>query len=168
MSLLTNVGYTDTPIVGNPVNTLPRGNVNFGSDFRVKSNATGEIVLTNITSPIDRPEKVRIAFSDVSNIYTGTDIDPSVYAPSKRGFSLLAQVTDIFSVTDSVDPLLRIDLPCSVHLVAKGPASGYVTAAMLITMISRLLSVLFETGVASTDLSRLNALMRGSLTPKDI
>lgn len=160
-------GYTDTPVSGVTELTFPRAVLNIQKDFRVKSNNNGkEIVLTNITSPIDRPENIRLAYSDVANIYSGTGIEPSVSAPTKRGVSVLAQVTDVLSVQDTTDADFRIDLPLSAHLVIKAPASEYVTADQVQVLIGRLLSSLFDTGVVTT--SRLEAILRGSLAPSEL
>lgn len=166
MATTINVGYTDTPIPGSPVLNLLRSSVNFGSDFRVKSEAANELTLINLTSPVDRPEKWRYSYSDIANIYNSTDIDPSVYAPSKRGVSVLVQLTETFSVTDSTDPSYRVDLPISAHIVLKLPANENLTSAMIQTVVARLASGLYETGLTTT--SRLSALVRGSLTPADL
>lgn len=166
MTKSVSVGYTDTAIAGNPVLNLLRGSVNFGADFRVKSEAPNEVVLVNLTSPVDRPEKFRFSYSDVANIYSGTDVDPSVYAPSKRGVSILCQLTETLSVTDSVDPTYRVDLPVSAHLVLKLPANENITAAMLQTIVARMASGLYATGLTTT--SRIESMVRGSLKPSDV
>jgi len=164
MSKVKSMGYTDTAVNGVSSLTFPRAVLNVATDYRVKSNQPGkEVVLTNITCPIDRPEKIRISYTDVANIYSGTGVDASVCAPTKRGVSILAQVTDVLSVTDSSDADYRVDLPVSYHLVIKVPASEYITAADVQTGIGRLLSSLFDTGVTTT--SRLEAILRGSLAP---
>jgi hypothetical protein len=160
-------GYTDTPVEGVTALTFPRAVLNVKQDFRVKANNNGkEVVLTNITSPIDRPEQIRLAYTDVANVYNGTGIEPSVAAPTKRGVSILAQVTDVLSVTDTADADFRIDLPMSCHLVIKVPSSEYVTAEQVKAVIGRLLSSLYDTGVTSN--SRLEAILRGSLVPTEL
>lgn len=166
MAKTVNVGYTDTPISGVTSLEFPRGLVNFAADFRKKSTTAQESILTNLTSPVDRPEKFRISYSDVANVYSGTDIDASVYAPSKKGVSVLIQLTEILSVTDSVDATFRVDLPISAHVVLKVPASEYLTSAMVQTFLGRLVSGLYDTGSLTTD--RINAILRGSLTPGDV
>lgn len=113
MAKTVNVGYTDTPIGGVSSLNFARGLINYGADFRRKLQNASELVMTNLTSPVDRPEKFRLSYSDVANIYSGTDIDASVYAPSKKGVSVLCQLTEVFSVTDSVDATFRVDLPIS-------------------------------------------------------
>lgn len=167
MSKVKSLGYTDTAISGVTSLDFPRGLVNIATDFAVKSEKPGqEVVLTNITSPVDRPEKIRLAYSDVANIYNGSGIDPSVAAPTKRGISILAQESSVISVTDSVDADFRLDLPISCHLVIKVPASEYITAEDVRVSLGRLLSSLFDTGV-ETD-TRLNAILRGSLVPSEL
>jgi hypothetical protein len=166
MSKVTNVGYTDTAIAGVTSLAFARGLVNYKADFRAKSNTPSEVVLTNLTSPVDRPEKFRFSYSDVANVYSGTDVDPSVYAPSKKGVSVLCQVTETISITDSTDATFRIDLPISAHVVLKVPANEYLTADMLQTFMGRLVSGMYETGSLTTE--RIQALVRGSLLPADL
>lgn len=162
-----NRGYTDTPISGVTSLTFPRAILNFSKDFRVKSNNGGkEILLTNLTAPIDRPENIRLAYTDISNIYNGTGVEPSVAAPTKRGVSILAQVTDVLSVSDTADADFRIDLPISAHLVLKVPSSQYINATEVQIVLGRLLSSLFDSG--STTSSRLEAILRGSLVPPGV
>lgn len=160
-------GFVDTPITGVTSLKFERGLLNLKEDFRIKSNQNGkEVVLTNITSPIDRGEAIRLAYTDVNNVYSGTSIDPSVYAPTKRGVSILTQVTNTLSVTDDADPDYRVDLPVSAHLVLKVPASEYINAQQVEVLIGRLLSSLFDTGSDSE--SRLEAILRGSLLPTEL
>jgi len=167
MAKVKSNGYLDTPIDGVTTLTFPRAILNFSKDFRVKSDQAGkEVVLTNITSPIDRPERIRIAYTDIANVYSGTGIETSLLAPTKRGVSLLVQVTDVISVTDTTAPDYRIDLPVSYHLVIKVPASEHITAADVQAGLGRLLSGLFDSGVSTT--SRLESILRGSLVPSEL
>jgi hypothetical protein len=167
MAKVKTTGVTDTPISGVSALTFPRGLLNYAADFRVKSNNAGkEVVLTNITAPVDRPEKIRIGYSEVSNVYAGSGVEPTISAPSKRGTQILAQITEVISVTDDADPEYRLDLPVSYHLVVKVPTSQYITAADINTGLGRLLSSLFDTGVTTT--SRLDAILRGALIPADL
>lgn len=167
MAKVTSLGFTDTPIEGVTSLDFPRGLVNFGANFRVKSNQAGkEVILTNITSPVDRPEKIRIGYSDVANIFSGTGVEPNVAAATKRGVQILAQITEVISVTDDADPEYRLDLPVSYHLVIKVPTSEYITSSVINTGLGRLLSSIFDTGVTTT--SRLDAILRGALVPSDM
>lgn len=167
MTTVVTKGYTDTPVEGVTALTLDRAVLNFAKDYRVKSNDAGkEVVLTNLSSPIDRPEKIRIAYSEIANVYTGTGIDPSVSSPTKRGVSVLVQLTNVLTVTDSVDPSYRRDYPLSIHAVIKVPSSEFITADVIEENLGRLMSGLFDTG--SIDTSRLESILRGSLVPSDL
>lgn len=167
MAKVKSTGYTDTPINGVSSLNFSRGLLNFAADFRIKSNNAGkEVILTNITSPVDRPEKIRIGYTDVANVYSGTGVEPSVSAPTKRGTQILAQVTEVISVTDDADPEYRLDLPVSYHLVIKVPTSSYISATDVTAGLGRLLSSLFDTGVTTT--TRLEAILRGALVPSGL
>lgn len=167
MAKVFSAGYTDTAISGVTELDFPRGLLNFEEDFRIKTVMNGkEVVVTNITSPSDRPENLRMSYSEVANVYTGTGVEPSVFASTRKGVSILVQVTEIWSVTDDADADYRIDLPVSAHLVLKIPYSEYVTGARLQTLVGRLVSGLFDTGVTTT--TRLEAILRGSLTPSGL
>lgn len=167
MSKTKSVGYTDTPVAGVTELAFPRQVLNFNKDYRAKTDSSSkEIVLVNLTSPLDRPEKIRIAHSDIANVYSNSGIDASLSAPTKRGVSILCQETNVVSITDATDPDYRIDLPVSYHLVIKVPASEFISATEVQEGLGRLLSSLFDTG--SDELSRLEAILRGSLEPADL
>lgn len=166
MAITKSVGYTDTPIDGNPVLSLPRGNVNFAADFRVKSQTSGkEVVMTNLRANPLQPELIRIAYTDINNIYAGTGIESSMYAPTKGGVSILTQLTQVWEVTDSVSGLTYY-LPLSVHQVIKTAKSPYIDEACILAATGRLQSSVFDTGSTST--ARLGAILRGSLVPSEV
>lgn len=166
MAKSINYGYTDTPITGVETLAFARGLVNFGADFRVRTEKKDELLLTNISSPIDRPEKFRIAWSIVDNVYTNSGISPANQAPSTRGVNLLIQLTEIASITDSADPTYRVDVPLSVHCVVRVPAVNELTEAHVQQALGRMISGFYETGSTATD--RIKSLLRGSLEPTDI
>lgn len=166
MTKVIDKGYKDTPIVGVTKLDFPRGLINFVSDFKVKTESEKEVILTNITSPLDRPENFRIGYDTVKDIYRNTDIHPSVQSPSTRGISILCQLTNTLSCVDSTAPGQRMDLPISAHLVLKFPASAEITAELLETHIGRLISGLYSTGKMTPE--RLQSLIRGALVPSDV
>lgn len=163
-SISTN--YVDTTIPEVSSLTFPRGLVNFGADWKVKENEPNQAVLTNLTSPISYPERFRLGISDVTDVYKGAGIDPGLYSPTRRGVSLLSQLTEVWTVTDSTDATYNVALPVSAHLVIKLPNNENITPAMVQTLIGRLVSGLYETG--SLDTKRMSALLRGSLVPSDL
>lgn len=166
MTKQISVNYTDTAIPNVTSLALERGKVNFGADFKVKSDEPGEAIVTNLTSPLVYPERFRFSVSDVSNVYAGSSIEPSLYAPTKRGTSLLVQLTEIWKITDSVDSSLEMALPVSAHIVIKVPNNDLVSPALVEGLVGRLISGLYETGSEQT--TRISAMLRGSLKPSDI
>lgn len=166
MTKQVNSGYVDTPISGVSSLTFPRGLVNFGADFRKKTIDAQQLVITNLTSPVDRPETFRFARSEVANIYNGTGIAPGYVAPSTKGFNLLVQLSEVVSVTDDSQADFEIHLPVSAHLVIKAPQSEYIDSWLIQNIVGRLVSGIFDTG--SETRTRLDALMRGSLSPTDM
>lgn len=166
MAKALSKNYTDTAISGVSSLNFARGLLNFGADFKVKSDEPGEVILTNLTSPVIYPEKMRISTSDVSNVYSGSSIEASLYSPTKRGTSVLIQMTEIWKVTDDTDTSYEVALPVSAHLVIKVPNHELVTPEAVQTLVGRLISGLYDSG--STQTTRLSALLRGSLKPSDI
>jgi hypothetical protein len=167
MTKTLSMGYTDTPVEGVTALTFPRAILNFKEDWRVKSNNNGkEIILTNLKAPVDRPETIRIARSEVTNVFSGSPVEPTIYTSSKKGASLLIQHISVPTATDSTDSSFRVDEPIKIHVVAQARNSEFITAQVLIDHLGRLISALYDSGVDNT--SRLDALLRGSLVPSEL
>lgn len=166
MAKTTSFGYTDTAPAGGATKTLTRPNLNYAANYSVTVNTDNKAVITNLTTPVDQPETIRWQATNIANIYDSSTIDPSVYATSKQGISLVAQVNSILRVTDSVDPTFQVDLPISVHMVVKLPKSQYITSANLEMAIARCVAAYYETD--STGTTRLDKLVRGSMLPSTI
>lgn len=166
MSKVTSFGYTDTAPAGGATKTLTRPNLNYAANFSVVSNTDNKAVITNLTTPVDQQETIRWQESNVANIYDGTTIDPSVFATSKQGISLVAQVNNVLRVTDSVDATFQVDLPISVHMVVKLPKSQYITSANLEAVIARCVAAYYDTD--STGVTRIDKLVRGSMLPSTL
>lgn len=159
MSRILDTGApATTPHTGAwPVAVVP-----FSSDYRIKASSDGEVVWTNIKSPLDRPETIRQAYSLVNDVYKGTDIAVGVRAASSKGVSILSQVTETWSVTDSTITDYRVDLPVSAHLVIKVPASGDLASVNILALVQKLVGSLYSETIAM-DTAKLDALLRGSL-----
>lgn len=166
MAKTVSVNHTDTAIQGVTSLDLARGLVNYGADWKVKQNEPNEIVLTNLTSPITYPERFRVGTSEVSDVYKGSGIDAGLYAPTRRGVSVLCQLTEVWKVADSVDATYEVALPITGHIVLKVPSNESITPAMIESFLGRLVSGLYETGSKTT--TRLASILRGSLKPADL
>lgn len=165
MSKSLGFSFTDTAFGAPAVLNLVRANTNYGADWSPVKQTPGETIITNITASTDRPEKIRIAYSEVKDVYAGSSIDPAYMAPSKKGFSLVAQITEIARVTETVDASFY-DLPITAHIVIKAPANELVTATVLETILKRLLSSLYNDNL--TTIARFNELVRGVVTPPEV
>lgn len=161
MSYSINTGYTDTI---SATKSLAIPDLDYSVDFAVTSESPKEVILSNITSPMDRTETLRFAITDVKDVYTGTSVDSSFMAPSHKGVALVCQLNDIWRYVDSTDlSLAQIDLPIEAHFVIKVPKTSYVTADQFASVIKRMISLGFGTGsVAST---RLFNMLKGALDP---
>jgi hypothetical protein len=167
MSLIvnTNIG-TDTPVTGVTELTLDRSIPNYGSDWRVTKDEPDEVIITNMHAPVTYPEKFRTGVTEVADVYKGTGISSSLYSPTRKGNNVLVQLTEVWTVTDTVDTTYNVALPISGHVVLKIPQDPAITADLIIAFLGRLVSGLYETG--SEDGTRLQALLRGALKPSDI
>lgn len=167
MAKQLSVNYTDTAISGATAVQLTLPTLNYNADFRVREDEPNEAIITNLTSPIDQPERFRTAHSDVADVYRNTGIDPTMYYASRRGTQILAQLTDVYKVTDSADASYEALLPVSAHLVLKVPNNDLITDTLAITVLERLLACLYETTGTETS-TRIAALLRGALLPSSL
>lgn len=165
MSKSLGFSYTDTAFGSPATLNLVRANTNYGVDWAEQQRSTGESKIINVTSSTDRPEKIRIAYSEVKDIYANSGIDPAYYAPSRKGFSLVSQITEVGRITESTDGSF-VDVPLSAHIVIKAAAHELITPAIIETMVKRLLSSLYNDNVTTT--TRLGQLMRGAVTPPEV
>lgn len=153
-------------VFGSPATlNLVRENVNFGEDWVKVGEKPGETKVKNINCPNDQPEQFRLAFTEVKDVYKNTGIDPAYYAPSKKGFSLVVQLTNVGRVTESIDGSIY-DLPFSMHIVIKAPNDSLVDESVIEEQIARLLSGLYLENV-TTD-TRLAQLIKGAMTPPEV
>lgn len=159
-------GYTDTPIDGVVSLEFPRGLLNFDADFDVVEDRPSEMTLVNVTTPRSKPEKVRIAYSVIPDIYKNVDIAETAQAGNISGVSVLVQLTQIGTITDDTDAAYEAQVPLSVHMVLRVPAIEQVTEDNVMAAVGRLVSNLFETGSLTN--SRLKRILRGALKPTDI
>lgn len=165
MAKSVNVNYTDT--TGGATHGITIPSVNFGADFRAKKEQVGEIVLTNMTSPLGLPEQIEFYSSEVPDVYAGTSVDRALMAPSRKGIKFIAKLRDTYTVTDDTDTSYEIALPMEAHLVCKVAANANLTTEMVVAFISRFLAGLFETDDTTMN-NRIDALLHMSVKPEDL
>lgn len=161
MAKTISKGYADTITATKNV-AIP--DLSYAVDFCKRTDDPGLAILANVTSPLDRTETVQIGYSEVKDVYKDQGIDPSVQAASHKGVQIMVKVSDVFSLTDSVDATYRVDLPVSAHVVIRVPACEYINASDIQSLAMRAVSGLFDTGAITT--ARLSNILKGALVPK--
>lgn len=163
MAKTLSVNYTDTPVTGSTAVSYSLPQLNFGADFRVVKDEADEAIITNLSSPIDQPERFRFAHNIVNDVYKNSGIDPTLYYASRKGTQVLCQLTDVYSVTDSEDSSYLALLPVECHLVIKVPNNDLITPAVAEALTERMLAGLYET--TAGQYTRLKSMLRGALLP---
>jgi len=161
---MSSWNYSDT--TGVEVSALQPAAINFSADFAKRESArkaNNDVFLVNEKSPFGTPETIRFAVDRVSNVYTGTGIEPGTYAGVKSGVSALVQLNDVLIVLDGDGNV--INLPVKAHLVVQVPNNENITVDVLNTAFSRLVGCCYEQGGTNPG-TRLNSLLRGALLPK--
>lgn len=156
--------FNDTNISGTTPVEILLPTLNYAEDFRVRQDEADEAIVTNITCPIEAPEKIRWAHNDIKDVYKNAGIDPTLYYQSRRGTQILCQLTDVWNVIDDEVPEYLAALPVSAHMVIKIPNNELIDEQIVLATISRLIATLYETTGSATK-SRLRSLLRGSLLP---
>lgn len=163
MSIIISTGCTDTAVSGVTAPSLTLPVLNYGVDYRVKTETNKEVILTNTTSPLDQNETIRFGFSEIANVYAKSGLSSDQISGVLKGVNVLAQINETLKVTDTTNAAYSQYLPISAHLVIKVPQSGYITPAIIQTLITRLLATLYENGA-----SNISSLTKGVLTPKSL
>lgn len=163
MGKVLSTNYVDTPVTGGTAVTYELPQLNYGADFRVTKDEPNEAIITNLSSPIDQPERFRWAHNNVVDVYRNTGIDPTLYYATRKGTQFLCQLTDVYKVTDDTDASYLALLPVEAHLVVKVPNNDLISPDVVETLIKRMLAGLYET-TAGQDL-RLRSMLRGALLP---
>lgn len=164
MSYTVNNSVTDTAISGvtAPVLTLPV--LNYDADYRLKASSTAnEVVMVNTTTSLDTDESIRIAVSDITDIYKNAGISCDSIISNKQGYSLLIQLNKTVKITDSVDATYSAHVPITANLVIKIPKHEAMTNVVLQDTVKRLVSALYENGTI-----KALALLKGAISPKGL
>lgn len=163
---MSTISWNRTDSTATAVGSLKPDTLNYAADFAKRASDTASLTIANLTGPADRVETIKYAYNRVANVYTGSTIDPSAFAQSKAGASVLVQVNDIVSVTDDKTNM-RVDLPLQAHVVVKVPLHEAVTSDVLDKLFARLVGACYEQS-GTTPGPRLSALIRGAVTPKTL
>lgn len=166
MGKTLSVNYTDSAISGGTSLSMTVPSLNYTSDFRVITDDPGECRITNLTSPLDQPERYRFAYQQINDIYKNSGIDPTLYYQTRRGSQILCQLTDVYASTDSADASYLALLPIRSHIVLTIPNNDLITEQVVQAHVLRTLAGLFD--AKSSVGSRLKSVLRGALVPNGL
>lgn len=163
MSKQISTTIVDTAISGVTAPTLTLPVLNYGTDFRVKSEKDNEVVLVNTTAGVEEDEQLRYGYSEITDVFRNSGISASSDVACKSGYSIVVQLTKNIRVTDSADASYGVSYPISAHLVLKVPKCEIITGPYLQTVVSRMLGGLYENGQI-----KIVALLKGAISPKGL
>lgn len=160
------LSYANTPTTPVTEREFAPDPLNFGADYRVLREGANEVVLTNISAPLNDPETIRVAFTEIADVFKGTSVEPTSSAipdnvAMKRGCSLLVQMNGVGADTNGAR------FPYSAHLVLKVPYGPDPEAADIEKILQRLIGTLYSTGDEEMT-SRVDSLLRGALAPSEL
>lgn len=155
-------GFTNTKAASPIEVNIPQ--LDYASDWTLKSQTADTVVLVNTTTPVDQPYTCRIQIQDVGNVYNGTDIDPVLYGPVKRGKSLLASSRLTMRITNDTTGEIT-DYPIQINTVIKWPVTSGIAVSDIKTALFENWGQMFD---AADDNTRLGELLRGALRPDAI
>lgn len=164
MSKTINTAVTDTAISGVTAPSLTLPILNYDSDFRLKtSHNANEVIMVNTTTGLAEDEQIRVAFSEIADIYKNAGISCDNVGSSKTGYSLLVQLTKAVPVKDSTDATYSNTVPLSAHMVIKVPKSEAITNDTIKLMVTRLVAALYEGGTL-----KALGMLKGAISPKGL
>lgn len=141
--------------------------INFGADWRVSSTKNdGEILLKNLTAPLDQPETIRIAITLKGNYYSDGRIDPLVRSLVKTGLTILVQRNSVLKVSSTETPAVYELIPQQQHIVIRTLKHPAITADTVLADVQRTIACLFETN--SNTSARLASLLHECSEPADL
>lgn len=151
----------NAPVTTPNVQTKTLSTVNLAADFSSTMDKPGERRLTNVKSPVPRPQTVRYAVTNVKNVYS-KGIDKAFQLQDKSGKSIVFGLTEMWSVTnDSIPNDPGFIVPVSGHMVLKLPTGIDIPADKFIEFATTVYGLVFDHGTKSD--AKLNRLMRGSV-----
>jgi hypothetical protein len=161
-----SAGYTDSPVTGFASLDLSLPALNYEEDFRLLHDEPGEVVMTNVTAPIDQPETIRFASRKVGNVYAASDIDPSAYLPTRQGVSTLVETRQVWEETSTTDDSYRKLVPVRCGISITVPSYGALTAEMVEDLILRTVAALYDQ--ADDTSAGIASILRGVLAKAEL
>lgn len=137
------------------------------ASYSVKERNNGQIVLINVTSPLDRVQTLRIQSREIPDVYKGAGISPTATSPNRSGRNVATVFSYVLKVEEA-NGLIR-HLPMKASLSITIPNDAAVTAAHIGTLLEGAFTSWSDpadwSGSDNT-FARALALCKGALEPK--
>lgn len=150
------MNYTNTTVRANQ--TTQEYELGLTTNYAVVKDEPNEVVLDNLTAPLDQQELVSFRFRKVGTV--NSDLNIQNPAPIKGGVQYAAQIEEI--VRETRGDGTYVDRPLVMYLTIRHPLSGAITDSVLQETFERLLSSIRR---ESDNTYRFNDLERGALRP---
>lgn len=157
MAFTLDLGFTPgTTTVNLPVDTITK------SDYVLTGSSEDEAAYVGADSTLGRPEKLKYGRRIIKDIYANSSVDSAYRCPCKTGIKVLLSTETVGSLTESGTPAFRQDFPFTVKTVVDVPASDYLTADQVLSLIKHHCGMILDDGNTVTS-SRIQELLKGSL-----
>lgn len=158
MSFELDLGFNPgaTTAVNLPVDQIKRSN------YVMTNSSEDEAAYVSTASTLGRPETLKYGRRVIKDIYANSSIDSAYRCPCKAGIKLLLSTETVGSLTETSTPAFRQDFPFTVKTVIDVPASDYLTADNVLSIIKHHCGMILE-GDDSVSSTRLQELLKGSL-----
>lgn len=155
-------GFTNTTASTGTGNKITCVKLQEQSNYGVVVDEPTECRVTNTTTAIGRDELITRFNNPIKKVNTNLKI----VNPDKvtDGISYGVIVEAVLTTTDSVDATYRVDEPVVCSISVRHPRSGNVTAANVLTLVSRAVSA-FMGDYATYTTAEVDKLMRSALQP---
>lgn len=159
-------GPQGTPVEGITTVDITADPLNYDADFRLLESKPGHVIYTDLTSPIDQPNTLRISISERANVYAGTSIDPSVFLPTRKGMDIIIESRGVWKESDSTDPTFVHLMPVRAALTLTLPTCDLIDASQVNALVERVTAALFDQG-ATTTATGISALLHSVVEKRD-
>lgn len=132
------------------------------ADYVRKTPKEDEVAYESVTSTYGRPERLKYGRREIKDIYANASIDSAYRCPAKTGIKLYLSTELIGSLTETNTPAFRQDFPLNVKTVIDVPASDYLTANDVLTIVKHHYGMVLGGGTDVTA-ARINQLLKGAL-----
>lgn len=132
------------------------------NNYVLTSSSEDEAAYVSTASTLGRPESLKYGRRVIKDIYANSSIDSAYRCPCRTGIKLLLSTDTVGSLTESGTPAFRQDFPLTVKTIIDVPASDYLTADQVLTLVRHHLGMIVGEGTDVTS-AKIQKLLKGSL-----